>query len=210
MSALYIVIFGNIPLLGYLTKMDTFVIVVSANRFCLNIVFCVYLLIQMFVILIINAFIHLMTLRCLAKEPKWPLRGFIARCLECLGRLCMLPIVVFIYQYCFGNPSDPVFEALYASLVVIYVTTLGFREIMGCRAKFKSAIIGIDKKITTPGECDISMVEVFLHRSYNSTNKKDLHAPRPSLSQAIELSRSVASMKGDSDDEDDFSPVHSR
>ena len=120
----------------------------------------------------------------------------------------MLPIVIFFYQFCFGDPSDPLFESLYAAMVVIFVTSLGFREIMGCRAKFKSAMIAIDKKITTPGECDISMLEIFLHRSCNATNKKNVHIPRPSLSQAIELSRSVASMKGDSDDEDDVSPVH--
>lgn len=83
-SALYIVIFGNIPLVGYLTIFDSYMI-------------GMYLFVAGCVIL------HQLTRRMREKQEEWPMREIYVRILEVFGRIFALPIVVFSYFLMFRD-----------------------------------------------------------------------------------------------------------
>jgi hypothetical protein len=86
-SALYIVIFGNIPLVGYLTVFDRYMI-----GMYLFVAFCVIL--------------HQITRRMREKQEEWPMREIYVRLLEVLGRIFALPIVVLSYFLMFRDSFE--------------------------------------------------------------------------------------------------------
>ena len=90
-SALYIVIFDNIPMLGYLTRFDNYIL-------------------HMFLMLIIAVFSHQIV--CVfdkeCEEDIRPLKGFAARCIETTGRLMIFPYVLITFETSLleGNLDD--------------------------------------------------------------------------------------------------------
>jgi len=83
-SALYIVIFGNIPLVGYLTSFDTYMI-------------------SMYIFVACCVLLHQVTRRMHQKHDSWPLRAVYVRILEVMGRMFVLPIVCFSYYFMFQS-----------------------------------------------------------------------------------------------------------
>ena len=99
-SALYIVIFGNIPLVGYLTSFDRYML-------------------SMFIFVGCCIALHQVTRRMYEKNDSWPLRRVYVRVLEFFGRLFILPIVVFTYYLTFRDNLDR-----YSNLVVTLIITV--------------------------------------------------------------------------------------
>lgn len=85
-SALYIVVFGNIPMLGYLTTMDYFVL-------------------HMLILLVCLAAMHLVSEKLLSKRDRYPLRAFFVRLFEFFGRAIVLPFVVLYYIIAFNSST---------------------------------------------------------------------------------------------------------
>jgi hypothetical protein len=109
-SALYIVVFGNIPMLGYLTTMDYFVL-------------------HMLILLVCLAAMHLVSENLLSKRDRYPLRAFFVRLFEFFGRAMVLPFVVSYYIIAFNDSkfAIPTRKWLAFSKVVI---------IFRCRCKW--------------------------------------------------------------------------
>ncbi|CAM9354262.1 unnamed protein product, partial [Ectocarpus fasciculatus] len=77
-SALYIVVFSTVPLLGYLTSFDRYFI-------------------ELFILLTSCLAVHQVVSNLNAKREKWPLRRLVSRSMEFLGRLMVMPIAGFLY-----------------------------------------------------------------------------------------------------------------
>ena len=88
-SALYIVIFANVPLVGYSTFLDNFVF-------------------GMFVIQIVSSLLHVFYYGLTAKYHGYNsdqvaryLRNLIAFFLQLIGRTCVIPVAIAVFYACF-------------------------------------------------------------------------------------------------------------
>ena len=111
-SALYVVIFGTIPLVGYLTKLDHFSI-------------------GMFALLAVCVFIHQMVNQMAAKEDVWPLRSLAMRSLEVIGRIIVFPIAVLLFGYYFHDSSYSTLKPRFIAVLCIVVGAVLVRKIGG-------------------------------------------------------------------------------
>ena len=106
-SALYIVIFGNIPLVGYLTIFDSYMIGMYAF-----VALCVVL--------------HQLTFRMTEKHEQWPMREIYTRVLDIFGRIFVLPVVVFTYYFMFrdsfGTGKNSVVSILAAIVTIVCIS----------------------------------------------------------------------------------------
>eukprot|EP01038_Epipyxis_sp_PR26KG_P010978 gene10978-14746_t len=78
-SALYIVILSNIPLVGYLTEVDQFIA-------------------EMFTILCVTVAVHHMYVSLHLKSERFPLRLVAMRFIELVGRVLLIPTITAIYE----------------------------------------------------------------------------------------------------------------
>jgi len=142
-SALYIVVIQNIPMVGYLTNFDLFVTV-------------------MFSVLFSCCILHLLTVRLskLEKVQKWPLRMLYIRLLEMFGRVCIIPIIISCFFYDFrGNYTlSTIFKISFS--VSIFVIFVAMREYISLASTFREVILDIN------GKCDqlsdLSIVEILI------------------------------------------------
>lgn len=116
-SALYIVVFGNIPMLGYLTSFDTYVI-------------------SMFFLLTCAVAIHQLNYRISEKADRRPLRYVIVRFLEFIGRVAIFPLAIIMFLVMF--PSEFVLRVRTPMLVVLslLIVFISIRDIGGVRKTF--------------------------------------------------------------------------
>jgi hypothetical protein len=119
-SALYIVVFANIPMLGYLTRFDKFVI-------------------QIMLILFLVTAVHHIVIRFQRAEvlEKHPLRKLFMRLFDFTGRVLLTPILLIVYLLLF----DVYAGGVLALLVVVggFCAAVGLREIKSVRACFAEA-----------------------------------------------------------------------
>lgn len=106
-SALYIVVFQNIPMIGYLTKFDTYVI-------------------SLFLILFVCAIVHQQTCYLLKEDVyhKWPLRKIYLRGLECSGRVTIIPLLWILYSTMFSSTIQTSALGMGWAMMVIFVISV--------------------------------------------------------------------------------------
>lgn len=114
-STLYIVAFGNIPMLGYLTSFDSYII-------------------TMFFLLTVAVSMHQFIFRVNDKSDRRPLRYVVIRSLEFIGRLVVFPTAVLLFLDIFfsSNVLDG-FRTAIITVLVITVTFIFFRDLGGVK-----------------------------------------------------------------------------
>jgi hypothetical protein len=149
-SALYIVVFANIPMVGYLTKFDLFVLFLFSMLFLCC---CMHQLI--------------VRLQCDEKLESWPLRRVYIRFLELLGRLVIIPCVCGVYAANFSSAiSKNTYAALWAS-VIIFISAVGMREVAAVKKVLNISVAEILVKIDslqTVSTIEVLVVNAYLYR----------------------------------------------
>ena len=128
-SALYIVIFQNIPMVGYTTDFDSFSI-------------------SMFVILFLCVVTHQFVFRLHRKDTRWPIRLLIARVIEFLGRIFLLPTVCLIYYLTFSEAyTDRVAIATF-TVIALGAGYISLREVTGLKSAAGTTFQLIEAKVS--------------------------------------------------------------
>lgn len=143
-SALYIVVFSTVPLLGYLTSFDRYFI-------------------ELFILLTCCLATHQIVSSLNMKKDKWPTRRVASRFLEYLGRLIVMPVAGFLYLYEFGFENFS--PSMYISLLVIavvYAITLSLRELPSLRAVCKRMMKNIFRKLEEADKNTVSWFELLI------------------------------------------------
>jgi hypothetical protein len=156
-SALYVVIIGNIPQLGYLTTFDTWIF-------------------TMFVTLVVCVCGHQMVLVILRKGDTWPMRTAMTRVIEMMGRVILIPFTILIYWVTFVR--DPTFVMNFVVYGTLSVATAALftRELGGCRKAMRIATKLVKAKIDTGEDLRLSKMELTLFNffalgTFNNTTK---------------------------------------
>jgi hypothetical protein len=99
-AALYIGIVNSIPLVGYMTRLDDYML-------------------MMFVIVFVNTILHMVVVRMNVAEKgtNWPLRKLAVRVIEFAGRVTMIPWIVLTYIVCF-LPSVLLYRVVIISILL--------------------------------------------------------------------------------------------
>lgn len=129
-SALYIVILANIPLLGYLTAIDRYVF-------------------AMFLLLVISVILHQSYATINSKIEQWPLRILYMRLLETFGRVGVFPIAII----CFLVGIDGIDKKTVLTMLVMIITCTSIiftRELFGISKAWRLAWAGLLEKVNNP------------------------------------------------------------
>lgn len=146
-SALYIVIFSSIPMLGYLTDFDNYII-------------------AMFVMIVATIFLHQFTVRAMSKAEKYPLRLVMVRVLECAGKLLIIPGVYYFFVQSFpAFGTDSELDIMTAIFITMTVLTLS-REGMGLQKELRDAIVHIRVKVDAPTDHVLTTWELLVFNLY--------------------------------------------
>jgi hypothetical protein len=145
-SALYIVVFGNIPMLGYLTLFDTYTL-------------------TMYTLLCIVVTIHQFVFRFQAKD-KWPLRRLAIRSLETLGRIVIIPFATLTFYFQFKTKEIQQYGPLAFIVLVIAMSLIGMREVFGLKKTVEETIALLDEKIATSTMASLSFFELLIYTVY--------------------------------------------
>ena len=107
-AALYIALVETMPLVGYLTRMD-------------------YYMLIMFIIVFVNCILHMCVIRLnvVEKGSFWPLRKLSVRLIEFFGRLTMIPWIILTYTVCF-------WPAIYKTGIIIVLLLVSIYEYIVC------------------------------------------------------------------------------
>lgn len=196
-SALYIVVFSTVPLVGYLTAFDKYFIF-------------------LFMLLTGSLTVHQIVSSLTAKKSQYPLRMFGARVLEFLGRVSIIPIALSLYCVNFdvwsAGPGDSMVVVVALSLLG-YVALVTSREVPALRSLRKVVIAELQRKLDNPETTYITSTEIFFYNLVKykiislSTDhffkqKRRMTAAHLEGKQGIELKPTVFhDERDDSDDE---------
>jgi hypothetical protein len=142
-SALYIVVFQNIPLLGYMTSFDKFSV-------------------AMFIILFLCSTMH-QFVWSLAGKPRWPTRDLVVRLSELVGRVSVIPIIFIIFLFFFSEAFDPSAIALISTSIAVFMVFVMTREVSGVNKRLKQSMVEISSKVD---DFQSSPLEIFLFNVY--------------------------------------------
>ena len=145
-SALYIVVFGNIPLVGYLTKLDSFII-------------------SMFFLLSICVALHQFSNKFSGKKEKFPFRMFIVRIIDLIGRVMIIPIAVYTFLYMFEAPFGLYMNEIITVMLVVLAVSTFVLDIGGVRKSLRLCMVKINEK-TALTESKFTRLEVWMHNLY--------------------------------------------
>lgn len=129
-SALYIVILQNIPMVGYLTSVDRFVF-------------------GMFLLLCCIAAMHQVYATVRNKVDRWPLRPVYLRCIEMVGRCCVPPIVLYYFALTVQFDSSDHGAAVILAAIAVSLAIFS-REIFGVRATYIQCMLALVDKVNQP------------------------------------------------------------
>ena len=193
-SALYIVIFGNIPLLGYLTTMDSFVV-------------------SMFVLLCVCIVAHQVTSVLSKKVDKRPLQVMAVRMIEYTGRVLTFPLSLIIFGVFFCTPlgMSSSFITAVACVVGAVMVVISVSDIYGMRKAYRDAVdlVQIKQEQVLAGDradgddstLRLTFVEKKLLKAMNLKVKKPKKPKKDVIKDGL-LDGDVE-LVGDSDDESD-------
>jgi hypothetical protein len=144
-SALYIVILSNIPLLGYLTDIDKYVF-------------------AMFLLLVLVVGIHQTHATLERKMDQWPLRVVYIRMLDLFGRVALFPIVIGLYTSQIRDSVSETAKPLLLSVACSVSAVIFVREMFGVRKAFNLGLDELVKKVNNPETklTQLSKFEVFV------------------------------------------------
>jgi hypothetical protein len=161
-SALYIVIFGSIPMLGYLTVFD---------EFCL----------MMYAMIFLCCLLHQVGVRMVQKIgghsgehlTHHPIRKLYVRGSEFVGRVTVIPLVLFTFFGLFGNAYDYWFIVLSYCLTSAFGVFVLSRELPGMLKIFVSTLAEIrDMAFTQPHlmvTSEIVLMNLYFHGIFSRT-----------------------------------------
>jgi hypothetical protein len=140
-SALYIVILGNIPLVGYLTDFDTYVF-------------------WMFVLLILVIILHQGVATLVVHEDKFPLRILMIRIFELAGRVIVIPLVIFFYVYQVKGQSETQQEIFYV-IGITFPCIVLVLELPRTKKCITTTIKALMKKLENENSVSITRMEII-------------------------------------------------
>jgi hypothetical protein len=111
----YIVILFNIPLVGYLTALDIWIFL-------------------MILVILASLVMHQLVDTLLEKSETWPMRPFLARVIELIGRVVTIPLAVIIYFVSFHTDND--FGIASSIIVCTFFAGVLIRESGGVKKVF--------------------------------------------------------------------------
>jgi hypothetical protein len=152
-SALYIVVFGNIPLLGYMTSFDQYIL-------------------AMFLLLTINVVLHQFSFRLSVKTGKWPLRQFFIRLVEFSGRITVIPLALYLFSSIFHSNFVDNLNGVAIIALTVGMTLIFMRESFGVRKAFKSSMIELQLKVDESSLDSLSWYEIIFYYIYTGLKRK--------------------------------------
>lgn len=130
-SAMYIIVFSNIPLVGYLTTLDVFIM-------------------EVYSMMVICIGIHQLCFKLVYKADYRPLRHFAARTFEFIGRMVVVPYSVIRFFEHFGEKhirgSLHQFKIPTYTILAVALTYIFIREYSGMEKSFREMIEAIEQK----------------------------------------------------------------
>lgn len=183
-SALYIVVFQNIPMIGYLTKFDFFVLF-------------------MFVALFICCNLHqlIIRLRLQEKLSKWPLRKLYIRGLELMGRVAVIPIVIAVFLTTFDLVPTVMSQAQFVSacvLVSLFTAFILIREIGDMKKVLRRVHAAIRVKMGALEDLSRPELYLFNYMEYNMISDSR-HYYMDSKAKSAKIDDNDATRKASSD-----------
>jgi hypothetical protein len=155
-SALYVVIIGSIPQLGYLTIFDSWIF-------------------AMFILLSTCVIGHLVSIVLIRKAEDQPLRLFASRVVEMMGRVFVFPIIVLMYIFTFFDEHRRSHWSfgVYVFFMVISVAyvILVFREVGGTFKSFRNTLQEIENKLNDGRHPSSKEIRVFNFFRFNVISK---------------------------------------
>ena len=128
-SALYIVVFGNIPLLGYLTNLDKYVV-------------------SMFVLLACCVVAHQGCVVLHRRVEDKPIRAVLTRAVESTGRLGVFPSALLLFMYYFAaSKLVKNMRTMALTVLIIILTFVFISEVQGVRKEFSVATRRLKEKV---------------------------------------------------------------
>ena len=176
-SALYIVVFQNVPMIGYLTMFDKFVVF-------------------MFIIMFVCCLLHQWIIRLMkdGKLEKWPLRSLLIRVLELIGRLGVIPVITALYLFHFAEVFEPANLIVAWLAVASFIGVVAFREVGAVRKVYKATMKQIDEKFEALKDFSDAEALVFNLLHYGIVSRSISHhmkviAQRSSARKSARFSR---------------------
>ena len=143
-AAFYIVIFSNVPMVGYLTSFDSYIL-------------------GMFVILFGACVLHqsMVRIETADKLQKWPLRKISVRFLECFGRTLVIPVIIlnFVVQFTYFRTDSKVCGTVIA-MILVFICIILTREWPSVMKVIKSTRIELLDKFESSHDV-VSKLEIF-------------------------------------------------
>jgi hypothetical protein len=147
-SALYIVIFQSIPMLGYLTDFDIYII-------------------TMFFLIVLTVILHQVSNRLQTKAARLPLRKLALRVIEIAGKVLVIPgvLISFFWTFTKVDMGGGVRDTMTAVCVCVSVYIL-LREAAGFRQDVTKAMALLRTKMEDPEGRDRKVFEVLIYNLY--------------------------------------------
>ncbi len=148
-SALYIVIFQSIPMLGYLTDFDVYII-------------------TMFLMIILAIFLHQICCRLHAKADRYPLRMIALRIIEISGKVFVIPCVLISFFWTFKEIS--VSREVLDTITALCICASGYillREANGFKQDTARAMKLLSIKLSDSAESDVKLFELLVFNYYS-------------------------------------------
>ena len=171
-SALYVVIIGNIPLLGYLTLFDTWIL-------------------NMFILLTLCVCLHQFVGRIIIKQNEWPFRKAAVRALEAVGRAGLIPSIMIMFYIAFSDDEKHVWIAPLLFACTPIFALIALREIAGTVKQIRVALGEVRAKLEDPLHCTTSPLEMFW---YNLFTYGALSTSRSRYKRSMLARRRLASL----------------
>ena len=146
-SALYIVVLANIPLVGYLTTVDSYVF-------------------YAFLIILLAAAFHVMYCTLNDKKDMWPLRVLYLRLIEFSGRVFLMPFLLIFFAYSVAGVTPQNKLLMFVGAIVSGGIIL-IRETPGLRSALVNSIKKVDEKFARHGASGrLSLLEKLVVNLY--------------------------------------------
>lgn len=196
-SALYIVVFQNIPMVGTLTDFDVFIL-------------------TMFFIMFACSMLHqfIVTLVQKQRQSEWPMRAVYIHLLEFVGRVMVLPVVIGFYMSWFPYTERTGTIVGGSICLAVFGAFVCARELEELVTVLKASMTEIGLKVERLGE--LSQPEIFLFNVYTYgvysrslthhmyiVSARQREEQQQQQQQKLEQEQEEQQRQRDEDDEDD-------
>jgi hypothetical protein len=151
-SALYIVVFGNIPMIGYLTAFDKYVI-------------------GMFFLLTCAVAVHQFVYRVSAKADRRPLRLVLVRIVEFFGRVFLFPVAIIMFIIMFPGQFLNGIRTPVLVIISLIMVAIAWRDFGGVRKVFLNTMIYFEEVSQKDDLESMNIFELKVFYFYNAHMK---------------------------------------